>query len=97
MNSPEVSSNVAPPHQAPPPGPVVRQETLVQELRRLVAHDRLIQSGISVLVLTAALVLFVSFSGFPDQHPLIAVFIYGLLPVFFVVGAIIFILTILRN
>lgn len=73
------------------------REGLVQELLRLLRRDRLVRYGLIILVLTAAMVIFVSLSQFPLEHPLAGVLIYSLLPVFFIIGAIVFILAILRH
>jgi hypothetical protein len=49
-----------------------------------------------ILALILILTLFTLFSNVPDQHPLLGVFIFGLVPVLFITGGIVFILAILK-
>jgi len=90
-----------PDHMAPEePGassPGTGRKSLLQELMNLLKGDRLVQAGFVVLVLTAALVLFVSYSRFPLERPLMGLMLYSTLPILWVVGAIVFILAILRH
>lgn len=76
--------------------PVVR-EGLVHELLGLIRKDRLVQLGLTILVLTAVLVVFVNMSRLPFDKPFVGLALFALLPVFFVVGAVVFVLAILRH
>jgi hypothetical protein len=49
-----------------------------------------------ILGLLLILTLFTILSGFPDQHPLLGVLIFGLVPALFIAGGIVFILAILK-
>ncbi|MBI2858703.1 MAG: hypothetical protein HYX90_06470, partial [Chloroflexi bacterium] len=74
-----------------------RRMGLFKEALCLLKGDRLVQIGLVILILTAALVSFVSFSAFPLERPLFGLMLYLLLPLLWVVGAIVFILAILRH
>ena len=50
-----------------------------------------------VFVLILALVIFDVFSKIPQQHPLLGVFLFGMVPVLFIAGGIIFVLAILKS
>ena len=50
-----------------------------------------------VFILILALVIFNVFSDFPQDHPLIGVFLFGMVPLLFIIGGIIFVLAILRS
>ncbi len=50
-----------------------------------------------VFILILALVAFNVFSQFPEQHPLIGVFLFGMVPVLFILGGIIFVLALLKS
>ncbi|MEW6033419.1 MAG: hypothetical protein AB1603_01025 [Chloroflexota bacterium] len=69
----------------------------MQQLLTLLSKDRLVQAGLAVLLATAALVIFVSRSEAPLEHPLFGLLLFSLLPLLFVIGAVVFILTILRH
>lgn len=75
----------------------VAGEGLVHELLGLIRKDRLVQLGLVVLILTAVLVVFVSMSTLPLDRPFVGLALFALLPIFFVVGAIVFVLAILRH
>jgi hypothetical protein len=79
------------------PAPATRREGLVRELIGLLKRDWLVQSGLIVLGLTAAMVIFVSVSDLPLHRPLVGIVIYAFLPLLFIFGAVVFILTILRH
>jgi hypothetical protein len=49
-----------------------------------------------ILALILILTLFTLFSNVPDQHPLLGVFIFGLVPVLFIAGGIVFVLAVLK-
>lgn len=72
-------------------------EGLVHELLGLIRKDRLVKLGLVVLVLTTVLVVFVNMSTLPFDKPFVGLALFSLLPVFFVVGAIVFVLAILRH
>lgn len=50
-----------------------------------------------LVALTAGLVLFVALSELPVANPHLGVFLYSLLPVFFVAGAVVFYLALQRE
>jgi hypothetical protein len=49
-----------------------------------------------ILTLLTILTLFAILSNIPDQHPLLGVFIFGLVPILFIAGGIVFILAVLK-
>jgi hypothetical protein len=49
-----------------------------------------------ILALLLILTLFTIISNVPDQHPLLGVFIFALVPILFIAGGIVFILAILK-
>lgn len=50
-----------------------------------------------VLILILALVIFNLLSDFPQANPLAGVFLFGMVPVLFILGGIIFVIAILRS
>ncbi len=50
-----------------------------------------------VFVLIVALVIFNNYSTLPEKHPLFGVLNFSLVPILFVAGGVIFVLTILRE
>ncbi|MBI4295430.1 MAG: hypothetical protein HY669_04605 [Chloroflexi bacterium] len=64
---------------------------------RELLRDRLVLTGLVLVVLTAALIAFVASSALPTAHPLLGVVTYSLLPAFFAAGAIIFYLAVQRE
>ena len=74
-----------------------KHKGLARELICLLKGDSLVQSGLVVLVLTAALVIFVSVSELPIEKPFVGIILFSFLPLLFVFGAIVFILAILRH
>jgi len=63
----------------------------------LFKRDLLVRAGLVILLLTAILVVFVLQSELPLEYPLFGIALYSLLPLLFVVGAIVFIITLLRH
>jgi hypothetical protein len=51
----------------------------------------------AVFLLILAFVVFGTASAFPKEHPFWGIVVYGMVPVLFIVGGIIFILAILRS
>ena len=49
-----------------------------------------------ILSLLLILTLFAIFSNIPEQHPLLGVFIFGMVPALFIAGGIVFVLAILK-
>ncbi|HJX12872.1 MAG TPA: hypothetical protein VJ377_05020 [Dehalococcoidales bacterium] len=64
---------------------------------REIFDDWLTRAAGIVFVLTVALVFFNIYSDLPEQYPVFGVFNFGMVPVLFVVGGIIFFLAILRS
>ncbi|MFH1646449.1 MAG: hypothetical protein ABID71_01980 [Chloroflexota bacterium] len=64
---------------------------------REIFDDWLTRAAGIVFVLTVALVLFNIYSDLPGQYPVFGVFNFGMVPVLFIVGGIIFFLAILRS
>jgi hypothetical protein len=58
--------------------------------------DNLTKAAGLVFLLFIALVIFNSYSNVPTTNPLIGVILFGLAPVLFVIGGIIFVIAILR-
>ncbi len=50
-----------------------------------------------LFILILALVLFNVFSEIPQQHPLIGVFLFGMVPILFIIGGVIFVMAILKS
>jgi hypothetical protein len=60
-------------------------------------NDWITRAAGIVFLLILALVIFNLLSKFPETHPLIGVFLFGMVPVLFIAGGIIFVLAILKS
>ncbi len=60
-------------------------------------RDKLTTSAVIILVLIVALVLFTTYSDLPTQHPLFGVVVFAMIPVLFVAGGVVFVITIMRS
>ena len=63
---------------------------------REIFSDWVMRAAGIVFLLILALVLFNAFSDLPYTHPLFGIFNFGLVPVLFIAGGIIFVYAILR-
>jgi hypothetical protein len=63
---------------------------------RPIFDDILMKAATVVLALIVSVIIFVSVSDLPTANPLFGVFIYTMVPILFIAGAIVFILAILR-
>lgn len=66
------------------------------KLFREIFDDWLVRGAAVILILLIGLVIFNTFSGLPESHPLFGVLEYMMVPALFVAGGIVFILAILR-
>ncbi len=64
---------------------------------REIFDDWLTRAAAVNFVLIVALVIFNIFSDLPEKYPLFGVFNYSLVPILFIAGGIVFVLTILRE
>ncbi len=64
---------------------------------REVFDDRLTRAAGIVFVLIIVLVFFNSVSDLAERYPLFGVFDFGMVPILFIVGGVIFVLAILRS
>ncbi|OGO32374.1 MAG: hypothetical protein A2Z29_02145 [Chloroflexi bacterium RBG_16_56_11] len=67
------------------------------KLFREIFDDWLTRAAGIVFVLIFALVIFNIYSDLPERYPFFGVFNFGMVPVLFIVGGIIFFLAILRS
>jgi len=64
---------------------------------RDIFDDWLTRAAGIVFILTLALVIFNNISTLPDKYPLFGVFNFGMVPVLFIAGGVIFVLAIIRS
>ncbi len=64
---------------------------------REIFNDWLIRAAGIIFVLIVGLVIFNTVSDLPEKYPLFGVFNYSLVPILFIAGGIVFVLTILRE
>ena len=64
---------------------------------REIFDDRVTVAAGVVFLLILAFVVFGTVSGFPKEHPFFGIVVYGMVPILFIAGGIIFVLAILRS
>ncbi len=64
---------------------------------REIFDDWLTRAAGIILILIVGLVIFNTVSDLPEKYPLFGVFNYSLVPILFIAGGIVFVLTILRE
>ena len=64
---------------------------------REIFDDWLIRAAGIIFILIVGLVIFNNVSDLPEKYPLFGVFNYSLVPILFIAGGIVFVLTILRE
>ena len=64
---------------------------------RNLLRDKLVLTGLVLVLATAAMIVFVISSALPVDRPFVGIVTYSLLPVFFVAGAIVFYLAVHRE
>jgi hypothetical protein len=76
---------------------IMRLRATMLRFLKEVFDDWITRAAGIVFILIFALVMFNVFSAFPQQHPLIGVFLFGMVPALFILGGIIFVLAILKS
>ncbi len=64
---------------------------------REVFDDWLIRAAGIIFILIVGLVIFNTVSDLPEKYPLFGVFNFSMVPILFIVGGVVFVLTILRE
>jgi hypothetical protein len=62
----------------------------------IIRGDWRMKAAVILVVLMAAVLIFNLVSGLPNEKPLVGVFTYGLIPLLFILGALNFILVVVK-